>query len=223
MGSWQNTRAGELARSLPESQRKASLIDIQKHTFSLLLFFFCSLLCTDMQVCLWFLISRKSLKPSVRWNNEWRKIVKYPSPSPMAKLLRLATWLPQPKPINQISFSITNPVQGVQRQKERVTWQKRRLNLSERTDSSLQHMWLFGTLLSTFSFLKPWNLSLARLFARRSGGDAVRRGARSWTEPSEQSGKPWTNLKRHFPNTYHLIQTHGLTSATGQSANANTP
>ncbi len=38
MGSWQNTRAGELARSLPESQRKASLIDIQKHTFPLLLF-----------------------------------------------------------------------------------------------------------------------------------------------------------------------------------------
>ncbi len=94
---------------------------------------------------------------------------------------------------------------------------------SERTDSSLQHMWLFGTLLSTFSFLKPWNLSLARLFARRSGGDAVRSGARSWMEPSERSGKPWTNLKRYFPNTYHLIQTHGLTSATGQSANANTP
>lgn len=156
-------------------------------------------------------------------NNEWRKIVKYPSPSPMAKLLRLATWLPQPKPINQISFSITNPVQGVQRQKESATWQKRRLNLSERTDSSLQHMWLFGTLLCTFSFLKPWNLSLARLFARRSGGDAVRRGARSWMEPSERSGKPWTNLKRHFPNTFHLLQIHGLTSATGQSANANTP
>lgn len=135
--------------------------------------------------------------------------MEYPSPSPMAKLLRLATWLPQPKPINQIGFSITNPVRGVLRRKESATWLKRRLNVSERTDSSLQHMWLFGTVLCSFSFLNPWNLTLARLFTRRSGGDAVRRGARSWTEPSERSGRPWTNLKRHFPNTYHLLQIHG--------------
>lgn len=85
---------------------------------------------------------------------------------------------------------------------KKATWLKRRLNVSERTDSSLQHMWLFGTLPCSFSFLNPWNLTLARLFARRSGGDAVRRGARCWTDPSERSGRPWTNLKRHFPNTY---------------------
>lgn len=119
MGSWQNTQAGELTHGLPESQRKASLIDIQKHTFPLrLLFFFCSLLCTDTQVCLRFLISRKSLKPSAQWNNKRRKIVEYPSPLPMAKLQSLATWPQQPKPINQISFSITNPVRGVQQLKE---------------------------------------------------------------------------------------------------------
>lgn len=102
--------------------------------------------------------------------------MEYPSPSPMAKLLRLATWLPRPKPINQIGFSITNPVRAVhedERRKESATWPKRRLNNSERTDSSRQHMWLFGTLLCSFSFLNPWNLTLARLLARRSAGDAV--------------------------------------------------
>ncbi len=205
-------------------RKKASLIDIQKHTFPLLLlFFFCSLLCTDTRVCLRFLISRKSLKPSAQWNNERRKIVEYPSPSPMAKLLRLATWLPQPKPINQIGFSITNPVRGVLRRKESATWLKRQAKRFWADWLESPAHVVVGTLLCSFSFLNPWNLTLARLFARRSGGDAVWRGARSWTEPSERSGRPWTNLKRHFPNTYHLLQIHRWTSATGQSANANTP